>query len=181
MNILWYRFLGWFYGTFLGGLFFEFLLWVDRRKERKHFLNYKEVAQIVREYSLLDEGMKQIKSKVNSLIVTKSADEYNKLLLEIEDMVTLAERDTNHPKSQLADLLRDMYTKKGNQDIVTLTDRAKMVDKRINDMKELQQDKLKRQLLRKIRKFRIEGNTEEVEKLEQEFKEKYGRTNTRLK
>lgn len=175
MNILWYRFLGWFCGTFLGGLFFEFLLWLDRRKERKHFLNYKEVAQIIREYSLLDEGMKQIKTKVNSLIVTKSADEYNKLLLEIEDMVTLAERDTNHPKSQLADLLRDMYTKKGNQDIVTLTDRAKMVDQRIQDMYELQNHVAKRQLLREIRKLRTEGNNEKADELKKEYDTKYGR------
>lgn len=175
MNILWYKFLGWFYGTFLGGLFFEFLLWVDSKKAPKQFLTYKEVAQVIREYSLVSEGMNRVKRKVNQLIVSKSADEYNKILSDIEDMLDLAEDDTNSEKAILVNALRQVSVKKGNKDITTLTERAKMVDQRINDMYELQNHVAKRQLLREIRRLRTEGNNEKADELKKEYDTKYGR------
>ena len=95
------------------------------------------------------------------------------LLKEIEDMVTLAEREANDPKAQFVNFLKSNLDL-SNSDIKTVTDRAKMVNKRINDMYELQADKLKRQLLRNIRKAEQEGNEDLAAKLKTEFKEKYG-------
>ena len=62
------KLINWFYTTRLGGLYFDFLLWSDRRKERKQlrYLTPKEIAQVVRQYSLIREGVKEVKSKVHS-------------------------------------------------------------------------------------------------------------------
>ena len=179
MNNLLNRFLGWFYSTFLGGMFFNFLLWVDRKRSKKYYLTPKEVTQVIREYSLVNEGVLQIKKEVNKLITSKSAEEYNTILRSVENMISYAEGESDTPKARLADMLRSLYVKKGTKDIITLTDKAKMIDQRINDMKELQEHTIKRKLLTKIRNSYTEGNLELAQLLEQEFKTKYGRHNTR--
>lgn len=165
----------WFYTTWLGDLYFRFLLWRDEHNERNkiRYLTPKEMAQVIRQYSILGEGVKEMKSKVNTLVQSKNKDEYDKVLKEIEDMVTLAEREANDPKAQFVNFLKSNMDL-SNSDIKTVTDRAKMVNKRINDMYELQADKLKRQLLRNIRKAEQEGNEDLAAKLKTEFKEKYG-------
>jgi hypothetical protein len=165
----------WFYTTWLGDLYFRFLLWRDEQNERNKikYLTPKEMAQVIRQYSILGEGVKEMKSKVNTLIQSKNKDEYDRVLKEIEDMVTLAEREANDPKSQFVHFLKSGMDL-SNSDIKSVTDRAKMVDKRINHMYELQSDKVKRQLLRDIRKAEQDGNEELVVKLKTEFKDKYG-------
>lgn len=169
------RIINWFYTTWLGNLYFELLLWLDRRNERKNlrYLTPKEMAQIVRQYSLLGEGVKEVKHKVNTLISSRTKEEYDKVLKEIDDMVTLAERQANDPKAQFATFLKSNMDF-SNSDIKNTTDRAKMVDKRIKDMYELQADKVKRQKLRDIRQAQKEGNIELVKILKQEFEENYG-------
>ena len=169
------RILNWFYTTWLGNVYFDLLLWIDRRNEKKRirYLTPKEMAQIVRQYSLLGEGVKEVKHKVNTLISSKTKDEYDKVLKEIDDMVTLAERAANDPKAQFASFLKSNMDF-SNSDIKNTTDRAKMVDKRIKDMYELQDDKLKRQLLREIRKATQAGDQDKVVQLQTEFNNKYG-------
>lgn len=175
---LWSKLLNWFYTTPLGNLYFEFLLWKDRRNSRSElrYLSPKEVSQIIRQYSLMAEGVKEVKKKVNELVSTKSANEYNKVLSEIEDMVQLAERDPESPQAKFASVLRQMGDYKKVKDIESVTDRAKMIDKRIQDMYELQAHVERRTLLREIRKAKKNGNIEQVTKLEQEWKQKYGRS-----
>lgn len=97
------KLVNWFYSTWLGGLYFELLLWLDRRNEKKQlrYLTPKEMAQIVRQYSILGEGVKEIKSKVNTLIQSRNKEEYDKVLKEIDDMVVLAELKPDDPKAQM--------------------------------------------------------------------------------
>lgn len=176
----WNNLLVLFYGTKLGGLIFEFLLWLDRRSDRPtKYLTPKEMAQIVREYSKVYEGVDQIKRKVKQLVQANSKEEYQRVLQEITDLVNLAsyEEEMNTPRAQFVDYLRQVQVKKGTQDIVTATDMAKMIDQRIEHTYAVQQDKLKRQLLREIRKERNLGNAEKVRELEQEYIKKYGRRN----
>lgn len=169
-----------FYNSFLGELYFNFILWAERRRDRQRlYLNPKEVAQIIREYSLLSEGVTTVKHKINELVLSKSAEEYHQVLSQIQDMVSLAEREYDSPKAKLADILYEIGVKKGNQDIVTVGDKVKMVDQRIQDMYELHNHINKRKLLREIRAANKSANKELAQKLEQEFKEKYGRSNTR--
>lgn len=169
------KLINWLYTTWLGNLYFETLLWLDRRDEKKNLrlLSPKEASQIIKQYSLLGDGVKEIKDKVNSLIATKTKEEYNKILKEIDNIISLAERQANDPKSQFVNFLKSNVDF-SNKDIKNTTDRAKMVNKRINDMYELQEDKLKRQLIREIRKANQEGDKIKLSQLQMEFKEKYG-------
>ncbi len=165
------KLVNWFYTTWVGNLYFEFLLWRDRQNDRAslRYLTPKEIQQIVRQYSILGEGVKEVKGKVNKLVESRTKDEYDKVLREIEDMVSLAERDTNDPKAQFTTFLRSKMDLTPT-DIKNVTDRAKMVDRRIKDMKELQEHKVKRDKLRLARKFRKEGKLEEAAEVEKEFK-----------
>jgi ribosomal protein L17 len=137
-------------------------------------LTPKEMAQVIRQYSLIGEGVKEVKHKVHALVQSRTKEEYEKTLSEIQDMVTLAERDANAPQSQVTSFLKSNMDF-SNSDIKSTTDRAKMVEKRINDMYELQEDKLKRTALRQIRQANKEGNTELANKLQEEWMKKYGR------
>lgn len=170
------KLINWFYTTRLGNLYFEFLLWRDRQNDRAslRYLTPKEIQQIVRQYSILGEGVKEVKGKVNKLVESRTKEEYDKVLREIEDMVSLAERDTEDPKAQFVTFLKSRMDLTPS-DIKSVTDRAKMVERRINDMKELQDHKVKRDLIKSIRKAKKDNNLELADKLEQEFKEKYGR------
>jgi len=169
-----------FYTSLLGDLYFRYLLWADRRKDRKRltYLSPKEIQQILREYSLIGEGVKEIKTKVNKLVQSKNSEEYHKVLQEIEDLAVLASRDPKDPKTQFANLLRSKMDLTNIQ-IKNTTDFAKMIDSRIKDMYNLQEDRLKRQLMRQLRQAQREGNEELASKLKSELKEKYnvGRTN----
>lgn len=175
------RLLTWFFSTSLGGLYFEFLLWLDRKRSNPtKYLTPKEMAQIVRESNKTYDGVSKVKKKIKELVNSKSSEEYHKILCEIEDLTKLATYEEGTSQAQFSKLLRSTYDLK-NKDIITHTDKAKMIDKRIQDMRELWDDKNKRQLLRGIRQARKEGNTELADKLQTEFNNKYGRSGTRFK
>lgn len=168
------KLLVWFYGSRLGGWYLELLLWWDKRNEKKTYLTPKEIAQVIREHSHTEAGVIAIKQKVNAIVKAKSKDEYKKILSEIEELIPHADYKDNSPNAQFAEMLRNMYVKKGT-DVVTATDRAHMIDTKIQGVYELHAHIEKRTLLRQIRKVREAGNTQEAERLEQEFKTKYGR------
>jgi hypothetical protein len=167
------KLLNWFYSTRLGGLYFDFLLWKDRTYNSTQYLTPGEIQQIIKQCNQISEGVEILKRKINNLVTSKSKEEYERVLGEIEDLIPYAARELDPEKEKLMQLLQKAFKK--NIDIVTATDRAKMIDKRINDMYELQRHIEQRNLLRTIRKLRSENNIKEAEKLEEEWKNKYGR------
>lgn len=171
------KLIDWFWTTKLGGLYFEFLLWLDHKKEMDNvkYLTPKEVAQITRQYTLVDKGVTEVKRNVNKLLTAKTAEEYDKALSSIEDLTSFATREPNSPEAKFAQMLRAMKVKKGNKDIVTHTDRAKMIQGRIEDYKELQEHVVKRKLLRQIREAKKQNDEESLHKLEEQWRNKYGR------
>jgi hypothetical protein len=172
----------WFYSTYVGGLYFELLLWVDRKTDNStRYLTPKEMAQIIRESSQITDGVILMKQKINQLIRVKSKEEYQKTLEEIEDLVPYSEQEAGTDRAKFTEILREMYVKKGSKDIVTSTDKAKMIDQRIQDMHELHDHINKRNLLREIRLARNQGDVKQANRLEQEFMLKYGRPNSRLR
>lgn len=173
------KILNWYYSTYVGGKHLELLLWLDRRNDN-YYLKPTEVQQIVRQYSLLDKGVKEIKSRVNTLVRSKTKEEYHSALSEIENLIDFAQRDANSAEGQFAELLRRTSVNK-NIDVVTATDRAKMIDKKIQYVYELQDHVVKRNMLREIRKLRNEGKNAEADKLMQEWQGKYGRQGSRLR
>jgi hypothetical protein len=125
------------------------------------------------------EGVSTIKKKVNELVNSRTKEEYHKVLCQIEDLTSLSYFDPSSEKAKFKTLIRDMYVKKRDKDIITNTDLAKAINQRIADHKEMWQHQEKRNLIRSIRKAAEIGDKELVKKLETEFRIKYGRSNTR--
>lgn len=177
---LWLKFINWYYSTTLGGLHLEFLLWWDRKNDKPNYLSYREAQQIIRQYSLLDRGVTEMKQKVNLLVRAKSKEEYHAKLSEFDNLIDLAERDPDSAEGKFAALLKQSVVRKNNlgheQDVITATDRAHMIDKKIQAVKELQEHKAMRDMLRNIRNLRTEGKNKEADILFKEWQIKYGKT-----
>ena len=149
------KFLNWFYCTTVGGLYFDFLLWLDRikfkRDNKKYYIN-PATKNIVLEAQKLKmmQGISTIKRKVNTLIKSKTKEEYEANLEELKDLTALAD-DANPELKKMKEALYEVWVFKG-KDIKTNTDKAKMVDRRIQHYKELHEHKRKREEIRKKRK-----------------------------
>ena len=176
---LWLRFTNWYYSTTLGGWHLEFLLWWDRKNDKPNYLSYREAQQIIRQYSLLDRGVTEVKQKVNALVRARSKEEYHAKLSEFDNLIDLAERDPDSAEGKFAALLKQTVVRKNNlgqeQDVITATDRARMIDTKIKAVYELQEHKIMRDMLRNIRNLRTEGKNEEANLLFKEWQEKYGK------
>ena len=146
------RLLNWFYSTRLGGYYFGLLLWLDRIKNTREKLAPGAIAQIIRQYSLLGEGVKAVKRQINSRVQTKNKDGYHEVLKNTEDLMVYAKRDADDPKSKYAEMFQNSPDLKKNIDIETATDKAKMIEGRIKDYQELRKHKEKRAALREARK-----------------------------
>lgn len=172
------KFKDWFYGTWLGGKYLELLLWLDEVNSTDdiRYLTPKEMAQIIRESSKISEGTVLMKQNINKLVASKDKNEYHKVLSEIDELIQFAQGDDKSVQGHFAAIARQMYVKKGSQDIVTATDRAKMIDQRIQDMYELQEQRARQGMWRQIRKLRTEGKLIEADKLQEEWMKKYGRS-----
>lgn len=151
-----YKIRNWIYSTWVGDLYLQFLIWKDSKSEvGPRFLTPKEAATIIREYSLLSEGVTKAKKKVNQLIASKSKEEYHRVLSELNNMIDLSEYDDNdEARRNFGNIIREISVKKGNQDIITPQDKIDMLHRRIQDMKELHAHIEKRNKIRQLRKER---------------------------
>lgn len=173
----------WYYSSWLGGKHLEFLLWLDSRKqERNYYLTPQAAQQIIRQYSLLDRGVVEMKGSINKLVMSKSKEEYDALFKEVDNLIDFAAGDSESPQARLADLLRSVHVRKnkeGNeQDVITATDRAKMIEKKIEGVREYQEHVKQRNMLREVRQLRTAGKNEEADKLFKEWQDTYGRSRT---
>ena len=150
------RFLTWFYCTTVGGLYFDFLLWVDRvkfrRENKKKYLNpaTKNIVMQMQKIKIA-QGVGNIKRKVGELTASSTKEEYEKVLDELKELMPLAE-DNRPELKKMKKALYEVWVFKGGKDIRSTTDRAKMVDRRIQHYKELHEHKIKREEIRKQRK-----------------------------
>lgn len=165
----------WFWGTWLGGKYLEFLLWLDDQNESQPVISHKEVQQIViqAQQMLYTEGIRNIKKKVNGIVTARTKEEYDAKLKELEDLMPLAEGEKGE-LSKLKSALLAAHVRHG-KDIKTDSDHARMINKRIGDYQELREANEKRRLIRDIRRHRKLGNDSVADQLEQEFKKRYAR------
>jgi hypothetical protein len=172
----WYKLRNWLYSTWIGDLYLSFLIWKDAKTDSgPRFLTPGEAATIIREYSLLTQGVTKAKKTVNALVASKSKEEYHRVLSELNNMIDLSDYDDNDvSRRQFGNVIREISVKKGNQDIVTPQDKLNMIHQRIEDYKELHAHQAKRNLMRQLRKARQENNQELAKQLETELREKYG-------
>ena len=172
----WYKLRNWLYSTWIGDLYLSFLIWKDAKTDSgPRFLTPGEAATIIREYSLLTQGVTKAKKTVNALVASKSKEEYHRVLSELNNMIDLSDYDDNDvSRRQFGNVIREISVKKGNQDIVTPQDKLNMIHQRIEDYKQLHAHQAKRNLMRQLRKARQENNQELAKQLETELREKYG-------
>lgn len=166
-----------FYTTYLGELYFRFLLWQDHRrfvKKIKYLSHNGQQILLNRTTEMYRQGITKIKNKVNNLVAIKSAEEYDKALKGIEDLVGLATNEGDKWSDSL-DIIYNSYVRKG-ADIKNDTDMAKMVEERIQHRQEFWKFQEQKELHRKIRKAKQDKDIQLAKKLEEEFQEKYGRS-----
>lgn len=154
----------WFYGTSIGGLYFEFLLWLDRKHSDVKQLTPGEISTIVKQKNLIEDGVNAISKKVSTI----------NTLSRGYDLVPLAAYDKGSNRFKTVESLKSRMDL-SNVDIKTDTDKAKMIDKRINDMYELQVHRERRELVKSITIARRAGEVKKLEELKQEYIRKYGR------
>lgn len=151
--------------SWLGGLYLDFLIWRQTKENTQKYQTDvlgRPVGQIIREYSLLAQGVSKVKRTVNKMIGKRDAEEYHKTLSSMDNMVDLAKHEAGSGQSKLAEVAREIAVKKGNVDIATPQEKLSMINKRIDDMKELHKHIEKRNKLRQLRKERKNGtNTNE--------------------
>jgi len=171
------RLLNYIYSTWVGDLYLRYLIWADAKANvGPRYLTPGEMATVIKEYSLLAEGVTKVKSKVNTLVASRSKEEYHKTLSELENMIDLSDEDNDSARAKFGNIVREISVKKGNKDIVTPQDKLNMIHQRIEDYKELHAHQAKRTLMRQLRKAKQGNDLEEVKRLETEFQEKYGRS-----
>ena len=166
------KLLNWFYGTKLGCWYLEYLLWSHKDDTKPIDLS---TPTIVRQYSLLREGVTAIKKIVNSR--ASNAVAYHEELSKIEDLTVFADRPDTGPQAQYSRMFKESEQTKKTKDIETALDHAKMIDQRINDYTELQAYNKKRQLLKDMKQAKKEGNIVLFNKLEKEWNGTYGKRN----
>lgn len=161
----------WFYGKYL-----ELLLWLDKKYPKNTFSSTNLTQIIISSQQLkYTRGMELVKNKINSLVSFKNKKEYERVLKGVEDLVVLAEDNAERGKMlESLKLTMDLSSK----DIKTDLDKAKMIEKRIEDYRKLQNFKVKKELLKRIRKAKQENDLELVQQLELEWKLTYGRKNS---
>lgn len=171
-------FMRFFYTSRIGGLYFEFLLWLENRRlkrEIEYSIPTHVIPQIVKSsiQELYIIGIKRIKSKLVDLTEAKTKEEYKKVLSELKEIISLSVRpDKNRQK--YIDNLKRVYVYK-DKDIKNNVDKARMIERRINDYKELHNHILQRNLRREIRKAVKNGDQKTAKKLEKEWIEKYAK------
>lgn len=139
-----------FYSSWLGNVYFEFLLWLDRKQERKITKEMLNTPRIVinRQQELYTQGIKKIKKAINQKISFTSKEEYDKVLKETEDLIQFAQ---NEEERQYIEALKNAYVYK-DKDIKNDTDMAKMIEIRIGHYNELKRHKERREKARAERR-----------------------------
>lgn len=168
-----------FYTSIFGEFYLNILLWNDDRKlkkKRRQFILVNNPV-ILKSSSQMryDESTTLIKKKIKEISNSESKEDLENTLKNINNLIKFAEKDHN----ESIKILKDVYVYK-DKDIKNDTDKAKMLKIRIKHYDELKKGKEKRNLNRNIRMAAKKGDKIRVEKLMKEWKEKYGRSKSRL-
>lgn len=171
-----YKLINWIWSTWIGDLYFRYLIWVDAKADKlPRFMSPKEMATIIKEHSLLADGVNVVKGKVNTLVTERTSNEYHRVLSKVDDMIDLSKNEANDGRNAMAQVVREIAVKKGNRDIVTPQDKLNMINQRIDDYKELHAHIEKRNLFRAHRKAVQANNPELAAELLKTIQERYGK------
>lgn len=131
-----------------------------------------EMKQTQEKYA---QGLFHVKEALKKEVEACGGD-WNQALRNV-DLIDLGRKEDSDQK-RFRQMRESMYHYRG-ADVKSDKDKGAMIDRRIADYKKLQDKVEERQLLRKIRMFRRSGDIQEANRLEQEWKDKYGKTRSR--
>lgn len=138
--------------TFIGNIYFNFLLWLDFKKDQLNRANKFSKTQTKMVYSAVkasyNEGFTKIRDKITTELKNGNREHNEKVLEKTEELLKLAEEEKLQKDIEL--LRQACYYK--DKDIQNDTQMAHMVERRIKDFKELHAHKERRQKLREQRK-----------------------------
>ena len=118
------------------------------------------------------EGMAIVKNKINAMASSRSKEEYDSVLKEVKDLVSIAREET---PGQLA--IRKILT---NLSRLPEKSRKKMIQERIGHYEELKKYNEERALIKQIKQARKKEDNELADKLQEEWSNTYGKVrNTR--
>lgn len=119
------------------------------------------------------QGLLNLKKEINSLVGSeKTTENYEKILSKYkQDLLVFAKNKSQLSKAK--QILKKALFKEKTKDVSNRKEKKEMISTRINHMYELQDYKLKRQLLRDIKQAEKKGNLELTNKLKKEFSKKY--------
>lgn len=161
-------------------LWLKFLLWLELRGVERGLNRYIDGAYFgsggcveVDEDRLLAKAVTVLKRKVNASVDNRTSENYHKKLLELGDLISLT-TDTAEVGSKVAAILNKIVAFK-DKDVRDQKDREAMIRKRIEHYYQLHDKKMSREMIRKIRELRKDGEIEVANELEKIWKERYGK------
>ena len=165
----------------LAEIAFAYKMWADRKEIEEEFqqaLNFAGLGDrnigIHDEERQMVDGVIAMKVAVNKMVKNKSAESYNNLLYDLDDLLKLSGSISSKYEESLWDL-RKKLTVFREKDVRTKKDKENMIDTRIRHYKELHITKESRALRRQERKARNSGDSELADELLKEWKQKYGK------
>jgi len=123
-----------------------------------------------RKYS---EGLSTVKQKINQVSKRGSKEDYMDALGSMRELIALANNETVSQR-MLRKTLERMYVHYGS-DMKSKQDKVEMIDTRIEHYEELRKYNVERCLRKDIKKARKDGNEELALKLENDWREQYGK------
>jgi hypothetical protein len=140
-----------FYTSFLGIIYFNILLWWDKKKFDRELRNRPSNIAAKIAYNAVksqyNEGIIRVKGEVAKLVNSRSKVEYERVLANCEELLSLAQNESRED----IEALKKVYLYK-ERDIVNDTQKAKMISGRIQDYNELHKHKETREKIRQERK-----------------------------
>lgn len=112
------------------------------------------------------EGIYNLKRSINSKVKSKSKDEYHKVLSNAKELISLGTVETKNQK-----LIRETLTS-----ICALPEISKkeIINKRIEHYKEFHKYKEQRDLIKRIKQAKKQGDEKLALELEKEWRDNYG-------
>jgi len=174
----------WFFRSILGEVYIRTILWWDYRQFRKGLKRRPnlETAKLVMSMSqtYYTEGLKAVRSKIQTLVNTKDPEKFDADMKKLNELLSLADGSKSAGEIKDIEYLKALLMRRG-VDIKTPEDKERMIESRIMHYKELQNHKLEREFISKIKIARRSGNEKLANKLEKEWHEKFRRDKRKLK
>lgn len=141
----------WFLTSIFGLWYFSIILWLDKQKFKRELRNrpnnFAHKIAYNATKAAYNEGINKVKGEIAKLIKSRSKEEYESALTNINELLSLAQ---NEHRAEI-EALKTVYLYKG-KDVNSDLDQARMVSERIQHYRELHKHVELRNKVRQERK-----------------------------